>query len=176
MTPPKKKRGKSGKAAHPVTLLPKQAFSMATIGCSDAEIYLAYDMTEAEWRYGLDKYPGVAARLERARATGTTSIVKGYFDLAKGVTEIRHTKKGKEYIYTRPPDRQACEWWLRNRAKEHWQSNHNLEVNHSGKIEGNQPAPAVALDDMDDAAMLAQVAALHAALLAKHENEKETKH
>jgi len=114
---------------------------MAAVGCSNADIYHCFGMTERAWVAGLGAHPEIREALDQHRAEGVRSIIKALFNEAKA------------------GDLRAIEFWLVNRVPEEWAARAKVAVEHSGKVETGKAELLKDLPDDEVAARLEAAAA-----------------
>lgn len=113
---------------------------MASIGCSDADIYRCVGLTERGWQKLLAAKPEIRERIENARAAGARSVVKALYDQALS---------GNQH---------AIVFWLVNRRKGDWSGVNSIKVEHSGKIDTGASELLKDVADDDLASKVEQIA------------------
>ncbi len=116
----------------------KIAYSLALLGATDAEMALAFDVSEQTINNWKKKYVEFSLALKRGKEFADGKVAEKLFKRATGYShpdvdikmhegQIITTKLTKHY----PPDTTAAIFWLKNRQKKAWRDKQELGLTDS---------------------------------------------
>lgn len=124
----------------------KQVEKLCLLGATDKEIANFFEISERALNVWKKKYPKFMQSIKNGKDTADTNIANSLYNRALGYSHnavkiIVADKKVQQvpYVEHYPPDTTAAIFWLKNRNKEKWRDQQNIE--HSGNVivEEKQP-------------------------------------
>lgn len=126
----------------------KQAYHLALLGATDADIARAFSVSEktiATWKH---RQPDFLQSLKRGKDEADAQVAKSLYRRALGyshkavkiIAVARGNNQGSvveevPYVEKYPPDTTAAIFWLKNRRPELWRDKHDVE--HSGEVKAS---------------------------------------
>ena len=105
-------------------------------GGTDSEIAMTFGIGLTLFKKWKKQYPTFREAIEKGRTRADAAVVEALFKRATGKFSIPHTEviKYKDSFETLsmrkhfPPDFSSIQYWLNNRAREHWQQRSAVEA------------------------------------------------
>ena len=118
----------------------EQVYKLCLLGATDKQIADFFDVDESTINRWKEKEPEFCKSLKAGKVDADAEIAQSLFHRAKGysckdtkfATHEGQITDAQEYTKHYPPDTTAAIFWLKNRQKNQWRD--NQEVEHSGEI------------------------------------------
>ena len=123
----------------------KQAYHLALLGATDADVSRALGVTESTVNGWKHKHPEFLESLKRGKDQADAKVAQSLFHRATGyshkavkiIAVARGNNQGSDveevpYVERYPPDTTAAIFWLKNRRPDLWRDKHEME--HSGEV------------------------------------------
>lgn len=122
--------------------LVRQAYELALLGLTDAEMARVFDVEEKTLNNWKDAHPEFLQSLKDGKDIADAQVTKSLYKRATGyehkAVKISANPNGDEhvteYIERYPPDTTACIFWLKNRQRAKWRDKVETDVNMAGEL------------------------------------------
>lgn len=122
--------------------LARQAYELALLGLTDAEMARVFDVEEKTLNNWKDAHPEFLQSLKDGKDIADAQVTKSLYKRATGyehkAVKISANPNGDEhvteYIERYPPDTTACIFWLKNRQRAKWRDKVETDVNMAGEL------------------------------------------
>lgn len=112
-----------------------QALILAEKGFTDEEVAAVFNVTEQTINNWKKQFPQFFESLKKGKAIADQKVVQSLYQRALGyshpevhITNYQGDITKTDIIKHYPPDTTACIFWLKNRDKENWRDDKNLNV------------------------------------------------